>query len=185
MRSRQATLQLPKQLAFNEQLPRSDISSVFGQCAAPLWELPRCSSGDPKGMLSSVFSLITPPAPQVHVPMTFRYRLTNSWDLSVLADNPKANAISPCFRHAISPQVSSGQLAPLLQEALMPVRPRFGLQALQDSLWWKQWKLFSLHFFHLYLLRILLTAFSFFRQHKQLSICIFFKTGKSDLKLPS
>lgn len=85
---------VPNQLAFNEQLPRSGVTSAFGWCAAMQWERPRCSSGDPKGVLAYAFSLIT----QMHSrfscwcpPDLLTYW---SWQFSVLADNPKANAIS-------------------------------------------------------------------------------------------
>lgn len=103
----------PNQLAFNEQLPRSGVTSAFGWCAAMQWECPRCSSGDPKGVLAYAFSLIT----QMH--SRFSCWCPPDIDLLImtvlcLGRQPQSKCHFPHFMHVISLQASSGWLALLL-----------------------------------------------------------------------
>lgn len=100
----------PNQLAFNEQLPRSGASSAFGWCAAMQWELPRCSSGDPKGILAYAFSLMT------QMCSRFSCGCPPDIDLLIMAvlclgRQPQSKCHFPHFRPMISPQASSGRLA--------------------------------------------------------------------------
>lgn len=164
----------PNQLAFNEQLPRSGVSSAFGWCAAMQWERPRWSSGDPKGVLAYAFSLIT----QMHSRFSCwcppDIDLTDH-DSSLSWQTTPKQMPFPTFHAYDFPAGFLRTTGSVTLTGILTSQSKIWATDTADFIVVETAKSFLVIFHHLSLLRILLTAFSILN-NKQPSICIFSKS---------